>query len=77
MNGYALSLDTFNTLLLIYVLPVHGFDFILGLQWLKPWGKIMWEFAHLTMSITYQGTSYVLQGVQNMRIKTLDSHHMR
>lgn len=59
----------------LYVLPVYGFDVILAVQWFKTLGKITWDFAHLTMSITYQGTPYVLQGVQNMRIKTLDSHH--
>ena len=51
VNRNALWLSPY-ALLLIYVLPVYGSDVILGVQWLKTFGKIMWDFANLTMSFT-------------------------
>jgi hypothetical protein len=45
-----------------YTLPPEGFDVILGVQWLKSLGPIVWDFAALTMAFLRQGCSLRLQG---------------
>jgi hypothetical protein len=40
-----------------YTLPLEGFDVILGVQWLKSLGLIMWDFAALTMTFVRAGRS--------------------
>jgi hypothetical protein len=34
-----------------YTLPLEGFDIILGIQWLKSLGPIMWYFKTLSMAL--------------------------
>jgi hypothetical protein len=45
-----------------YALPLEGFDVILGVQWLKSLGPIMWDFAVLTMAFVREGRSVHLVG---------------
>lgn len=33
-----------------YALQLEGFDVVLGVQWLRTLGPIVWDFDHLTMS---------------------------
>jgi hypothetical protein len=40
-----------------YTLPLKGFDVIIGVQWLKSLGPIVWDFATLTMAFLRQGRS--------------------
>jgi hypothetical protein len=40
-----------------YTLPVEGFDMILGIQWLKSMGLIVWDFAALSMAFVCEGRS--------------------
>jgi hypothetical protein len=50
-----------------YALPPEGFDIILGVQWLKSLGPIMWDFAPLTMAFVREGHSVHLVGCGGMR----------
>jgi hypothetical protein len=45
-----------------YTLPLEGFDVILGIQWLKSLGHIVWDFVALSMAFLRQGRSVHLQG---------------
>jgi hypothetical protein len=45
-----------------YTLPLEGFDVILGVQWLKSLGPIVWDFATLSMAFLRHGRSVCLQG---------------
>jgi hypothetical protein len=45
-----------------YTLPLEGFDVILGIQWLKSLGPIIWNFVALSMAFLRQGQSVRLQG---------------
>jgi hypothetical protein len=45
-----------------YTLPLEGFDVILGVQWLKSLGPIVWDFATLPMAFLRHHHSVRLQG---------------
>jgi hypothetical protein len=47
----------------LYVLPLDGFDVILGMQWLRTLGPIVWDFGALTMSFWRQGRTVWWTGV--------------
>ena len=32
-----------------YIIPIDGFDLVLGVQWLSSLGPIVWDFQHLTL----------------------------
>jgi hypothetical protein len=45
-----------------YTLLLEGFDAILGVQWLKSLGPIVWDFAALSMAFVREGRSVWLLG---------------
>ncbi|KAF3635230.1 putative early nodulin-like protein 1-like [Capsicum annuum] len=47
-----------------YVIPLDGFDIVLGVKWLQTLGPILWNFAELTMRFSLEGKSILLQGQQ-------------
>jgi hypothetical protein len=51
-----------NFVMNCYTLPLEGFDVILGVQWLKSLGPIVWNFAALTWVFLRQGRSVQLHG---------------
>jgi hypothetical protein len=40
--------EHFNTN--FYVLPLDGFDVVLGVQWLRTLGPVLWDFDDLKMT---------------------------
>ncbi|VFQ96020.1 unnamed protein product [Cuscuta campestris] len=44
----------------LYVLPIHGPDVVLGVQWLQLLGKVTLDYAHLTMEFLWKGSRYLL-----------------
>jgi hypothetical protein len=51
-----------NIVMNCYALPLEGFNIILGIQWLKSLGPIMWDFATLKMAFVREGRSVRLVG---------------
>ncbi|KAH9766092.1 hypothetical protein KPL70_002068 [Citrus sinensis] len=45
-----------------YILPLKGYDIVLGTQWLRTLGQIMWDFAKLQMSFIIANKEIVLRG---------------
>ncbi|CAH9096328.1 unnamed protein product [Cuscuta epithymum] len=45
-----------------YILPLAGFDMILGVHWLRGLGSIMWDFTRLSMRFTWEDTSVEWHG---------------
>ncbi|KAK9179225.1 hypothetical protein WN943_028424 [Citrus x changshan-huyou] len=45
-----------------YILPLEGYDIVLGTQWLRTLGQIMWDFAKLQMSFRIANKEIVLRG---------------
>jgi hypothetical protein len=46
-----------------FVLTLGGCDVVLGVQWLRTLGPIIWDFLHLTMSFSWRGISILLRGL--------------
>ena len=46
------------------VLPLQGCDLVLGIQWLKTLGPIMWNFETLTMQFQTGNNMVLLKGLQ-------------
>jgi hypothetical protein len=57
MQGHFYKMDS-------YILPLAGCDIVLGIQWLRVLGPILWDFDHLTMEFQYGSKRCVLQGLQ-------------
>lgn len=48
-----------------FLIDLQGYDAILGAQWLKTLGPILWNFASLHMSFTWQGRKVSLTGINS------------
>nr|GMC86807.1 uncharacterized protein LOC109178468 [Ipomoea batatas] len=48
----------------LYVIPLAGFEIVLGVHWLRTLGAILWDFTALTMSFAYNGQPVTWQGEQ-------------
>jgi len=47
----------------MYVLPLEGCDMVLGDQWLRILGPILWDFSKLRMKFIVDGCKYTLKGL--------------
>ncbi|XP_068641881.1 uncharacterized protein [Aristolochia californica] len=47
-----------------FVIPLAGFDMVLGIKWLQTLGPILLDFSFLTMSFYLAGSRLLLQGCQ-------------
>jgi hypothetical protein len=54
----------------LFVIPLEGYDMVLGVQWLRTLGLILWDLAHTHMNfwhddhrIVWQGTTWVATSV--------------
>ena len=52
-----------------FILPLEGYDVVLGTQWLRTLGPIQWDFEKLLMKFLKDGKEIVLHGVTCSRIK--------
>ena len=46
-----------------YLLPLEGFDAVLGAQWLSTLGPILWDFSRMNMKFSMEGKTIELQGL--------------
>jgi hypothetical protein len=61
-----ISSEHFSTY--FYVLPLDGFNIILGIQWLRTLGPILWDFDNLTMCFWHDGRRVLWTGVGSMAL---------
>jgi hypothetical protein len=47
----------------LFVMPLAGYDVVLGTKWLGARGPIFWDLAHRRMSFQYEGHTVCWQGV--------------
>lgn len=55
----------------LYLLPLKGCDAVLGAQWLRTLGPIVWDFSKLQMAFNVGGQDVVLKGVPPSTTKKL------
>lgn len=55
------------------VLPLVLCDLILGIQWLKSLGPVLWDFEKLQMEFTFNGKHCVLRGAKPNGIKLINN----
>jgi len=48
----------------LFILPLAGCDVVLGIQWLRTLGPIMWDFSKLQMVFQHEGKECVLLGLK-------------
>ena len=58
IQGVTLDID-------FYLLPLEGYEVVLGAQWLRTLGMIEWDFSKLLMRFQYGGKKISLQGMSN------------
>ncbi|KAH9679855.1 hypothetical protein KPL71_026304 [Citrus sinensis] len=59
IQGFQFHLDFF-------LLPVSGCDIMLGAEWLRSLGAILWDFSKLTMQFTWKGQTVQLTGYDSL-----------
>lgn len=47
----------------LFVIPLAGYDMVLGTQWMASLGPIVWDFTERTMSFQYHGRTICWAGV--------------
>jgi hypothetical protein len=55
-----------------YVLTLGGCDLVLGIQWLRTLGPIIWDFLKLTMLFSWKGEQILLQGLTPTEISVAE-----
>jgi hypothetical protein len=57
----------------VIVLPLVCCDLILGIQWLKSLGPILWDFEKLQMEFTANDRKFVLRGAKTPNLKLINN----
>ena len=60
----------------MFSLPLGRCDVVLGAQWLRTLGPILWDFAELWMQFSINGTKHTLCGLQPGSLSLISSHRM-
>jgi hypothetical protein len=55
----------------LFVMPLAGYDLVLGTQWLVTLGRVVWDFTARTMSFTRQGRAVCWTDVATVRAPRL------
>ena len=71
-----ISMGDYNLRSDMFALPLGGCDVVLGAQWLRTLGPILWDFAELWMQFSINGTKHTLWGLQPWSLSLIGSHHM-
>ena len=61
----------FSTQADFFILPLEGYEAVLGTQWLRTLGEILWDFSKLVMKFHCDGNQIILKGLTD---KVVDSH---
>lgn len=71
-----LSIGDYNMRSDMFALPLGGCDVVLGAQWLRTLGPILWDFAELWMQFSAEGHQHTLKGLQPGSLSIISSHRM-
>ena len=71
-----ISMGDYNLRSDMFALPLGGCDVVLGAQWLRTLGPILWDFVELWMQFSINDTKHTLRGLQTGSLSFISSHHM-
>ena len=75
-HNVRISMGDYNLCSDMFSLPLGGCDVVLGAQWLRTLGPILWDFAKLWMQFSINGTKHTLQGLQPGSLSLISLHRM-
>lgn len=58
LGAISLKIQDFQCTTDFYALPLEGCDIVLGVQWLRTIGPVLWEFDKLYMKFRKENTTY-------------------
>jgi hypothetical protein len=67
-------IDSKEFIIDLFVIPLKGYDMVLGIQWLRTPGMILWDFEHTRMCCLRNDHCIMWQGTTRRRTTT--SHSM-
>ena len=71
-----ISIGDYNLHSNVFSMPLGGCDVILGTQWLRTLGIILWDFAELWMQFLVNGNKHTFNGLQPGSLNIISSHRM-
>ncbi|KAA8525928.1 hypothetical protein F0562_007972 [Nyssa sinensis] len=60
-----------------YLLPLEGYEVVLGAQWLQTLGPILWDFSKLQMQFQMNGKTITWHGLSHLTNKFVDEATIR
>ena len=75
-HSVCISIGDYNLYSNMFAIPLGGCSMILGTQWLRTLGPILWDFAELWMHLSINSTRHTLRGLQLGSLSLISSHCM-
>ena len=76
VNNVRVSIGVYNLCFNMFSMPLGECDVILGTQWLRTLGTILWDFFELWMQFSFNGKKHTWKGLQPGSLSIICSHHM-
>ncbi|KAG6488248.1 hypothetical protein ZIOFF_057007 [Zingiber officinale] len=73
-EGIKIILPNYELITDLFLLPLDGCDVVLGAQWLRTLGDIIWNFSQLTMRFQDQGKEVCIRGKRQDTITSISSY---
>ncbi|KAG6484232.1 hypothetical protein ZIOFF_061027 [Zingiber officinale] len=73
-EGIKIILPNYELITDLFFLPLDGCDVVLGAQWLRTLGDIIWNFSQLTMRFQDQGKEVCIRGKRQDTITSISSY---
>jgi hypothetical protein len=74
-NSVSLKVQGMTITADFYLLPFGGCDIVLGVEWLKTLGPILWDFSLLTMQYSQGSNKIILHGLTPTGLTIEDGDH--
>ena len=75
-KGVRMIIQGISILADLYMLPLEGCDIVLGAQWLRTLGPIIWDFSKLFMQFKIDGNEVKLKGLAHPVDKIVDEQEI-
>ncbi|KAJ0076352.1 hypothetical protein Patl1_34515 [Pistacia atlantica] len=69
LQGIPLTID-------LHLFPLDGYEVVLGTQWLRTLGLIVWDFSQLQMKFNVGKREVSLQGMATLEDRLVESYRM-